>query len=59
MLLLIKGMLKNFFFIAESKLEDPANRQAVLSGLRLGAYLFHRLYQDLYIESLTLPKFQI
>ncbi|BBX98827.1 TenA family transcriptional regulator [Mycobacterium lacus] len=39
---------EDFFVLVEPSYDDPGTRAAVDRGLRLGAYVFNRLYTDLY-----------
>ena len=43
---------EEFFAIAEPYMKNPEDRKKVLSGLKLGAYIFNKLYEDLYRQSL-------
>lgn len=47
-----KRHAEEFFKIVEPFVDDPENRQKILTGLRLGAYIFDRLYEGLYRDSL-------
>ena len=40
-----------FFAVVEPKWDDPARRYYVKQGLELGAYIFNRLYEDMYEAS--------
>ncbi len=42
---------EEFFKIIEPCMDDPEQRKKVVLGLRLGAYIFDRLYEDLYLEA--------
>ena len=46
-----KQHAEEFFKIIEPYMKDAQKRNKVISGLRLGAYIFNRLYEDLYNES--------
>lgn len=46
-----KQHAEEFFKIIEPYMQDMQQRNKVISGLRLGAYIFNRLYEDLYNES--------
>ena len=46
-----KQHAEEFFKIIESKMDDQEHRVKVQTGLRLGAYIFNRLYEDLYQEA--------
>lgn len=46
-----KQHAEEFFKIVEPFMNDPEQRNKIEAGLRLGAYIFHRLYEDLYHES--------
>lgn len=39
---------EEFFAIAEPHVNTPEDREKILAGLKLGAYIFNRLYEDLY-----------
>lgn len=43
-----KQHAEEFFKIVEPYMDNPEQREKVIFGLRLGAYIFHRLYEDLY-----------
>jgi S-adenosylmethionine-diacylglycerol 3-amino-3-carboxypropyl transferase len=43
-----KQHAEDFFKIVEPFMDNPEQRDKVISGLRLGAYIFNRLYEDLY-----------
>jgi len=47
-----KRHAEELFKIIEPYAEDPKAREMVIAGLRLGAYIFNRLYEDLYTEAL-------
>jgi len=38
---------EEFFAIAEPYIKNPEDRKKIFAGLRLGAYIFNRLYEDL------------
>jgi pyrroloquinoline-quinone synthase len=38
-----------FFAVVEPQWDDPKRRYFVKQGLELGAYIFNRLYQDMYV----------
>jgi S-adenosylmethionine-diacylglycerol 3-amino-3-carboxypropyl transferase len=46
-----KQHAEEFFKIVEPSLDDPVQKAKVVAGLRLGAYIFNRLYTDLYQEA--------
>lgn len=46
-----KRHAEEFFKIIEPYMQDPEGREKILSGLKLGAYLFNNLYEDLYREA--------
>ena len=45
-----KQHAEEFFKIVEPYMDDPVQARKVETGLRLGAYIFNRLYEDLYIK---------
>ena len=47
-----KQHAEEFFQIIEPLMDNPEQRKKVIEGLRLGAYIFNRLYEDLYQDSL-------
>lgn len=47
-----KRHAEEFFKIIEPLANDPKNRQKILVGLRLGAYIFDQLYEGLYQDAL-------
>ncbi|MBA3816865.1 MAG: DUF3419 family protein [Parachlamydiaceae bacterium] len=47
-----KRHAEEFFKIIEPFANDPENRQKILMGLRLGAYIFDQLYDGLYKDAL-------
>lgn len=48
-----KKHAEEFFALVEEKLNDPTKKAQFQKGLELGAYIFNRLYEDLYIEAQT------
>lgn len=42
---------EEFFAVIEDRWDDPQRRYYIEQGLSLGAYIFDRLYRDLYISS--------
>ena len=52
-----KQHAEEFFKIIEPYMNDEQQRNKVISGLRLGAYIFNRLYEDLYAEYICLQGF--
>jgi pyrroloquinoline-quinone synthase len=44
---------EEFFAVIEPKWEDPARRYYIEQGIQLGAYVFDRLYRDLYAGAIT------
>lgn len=44
---------EEFFAIVEPLWRDPARRPFIEKGLELGAYIWNRLYQDLYADALA------
>jgi pyrroloquinoline-quinone synthase len=48
-----KKHAEEFFMIVESELDDPVKKAQFQKGLELGAYIFNKLYDDLYEESQT------
>lgn len=48
-----KQHAEEFFKIVEPFMDNPEQRDKVISGLRLGAYIFNRLYEDLYDNAKT------
>lgn len=47
-----KQHAEEFFQILEPTIQNPEQRDKIIAGLRLGAYIFNRLYEDLYQEAL-------
>jgi pyrroloquinoline-quinone synthase len=47
-----KKHAEEFFKILEPYVNDPEKKQKIRAGLQLGAYIFNRLYEDLYQETL-------
>jgi S-adenosylmethionine-diacylglycerol 3-amino-3-carboxypropyl transferase len=47
-----KQHAQEFFQIIEPMMHCPEQRDKAIAGLRLGAYIFNRLYEDLYQEAL-------
>lgn len=43
-----KGHAQDFFSIVENKFDDEKRRYYIDQGLQLGAYIFDRLYRDMY-----------
>lgn len=48
-----KQHAEEFFKIVESCMNNAELKDKVIAGLRLGAYIFNRLYEDLYINAKT------
>lgn len=48
-----KKHAEEFFEIVESQLHDPVKKAQFQKGLELGAYIFNKLYDDLYEEAQT------
>lgn len=46
-----KQHAQEFFKLIEPCMQDPQQIDKIISGLRLGAYIFNRLYEDLYNEA--------
>jgi hypothetical protein len=46
-----KQHAQEFFQIIEPMVHDPEQRHKAIAGLQLGAYIFNRLYEDLYREA--------
>lgn len=46
-----KEHAEDFFKVAEPYMHDEKKKAAVIAGLELGAYIFYRLYEDLYALS--------
>ncbi len=46
-----KRHAEEFFKIVEPYMDNPKQKDKIVEGLRLGAYIFNRLYEDLYFES--------
>jgi pyrroloquinoline-quinone synthase len=40
---------EEFFAVIEPRWETPARRYFIQQGLELGAYIFDRLYRDMYV----------
>lgn len=50
-----KRHAEEFFILVEADLEDPWKREQFQAGLEFGAYIFHRLYEDLWLEAQSNP----
>ena len=48
-----KRHAEEFFKIVEPYVDDPEKRNKIISGLKLGAYIFNRLYQDLATQAVV------
>lgn len=46
-----KEHAEEFFKIIEPYMNDSKSRNHIISGLQLGAYIFNRLYEDLYAQA--------
>jgi len=47
-----KEHAEEFFKIIEPYMDNPEQREKIMLGLHLGAYIFNRLYEDLYRDAL-------